>query len=81
MAGAVLNTINTRLDAAIIAFALDHGDAKVLILDREFSKVAKRHLGVLQGKPLVIDFEDDPEFAGKLEYEDFLREGDRTLLG
>src|SRR5262249_34584908 len=41
MAGAVLNTINTRLDAATIAFILDHGEAKVLIIDREFSKVAK----------------------------------------
>src|SRR6266849_1306598 len=44
MAGAVLNTINTRLDAAIIAFTLDHGEAKVLITDREFSKVVKEAL-------------------------------------
>ncbi len=50
MAGAVLNTINTRLDAAIIAFTLDHGEAKVLIVDREFSKVAKDALGAVQGK-------------------------------
>src|SRR6202166_3178605 len=42
MAGAVLNTINTRLDAAIVAFTLDHGEANVLITDREFSKVVDR---------------------------------------
>src|ERR1700761_1296369 len=81
MAGAVLNSVNTRLDAAIIAFTLDHGEAKVLIVDREFSKVVKDALAVCNAKPLVIDY-DDPEFAGQgerigsLEYEEFLREGD-----
>ena len=50
MAGAVLNAINTRLDAAIIAFTLDHGEAKVLITDREFSKVVKDALATLQGQ-------------------------------
>ena len=81
MAGAVLNTINTRLDAAIIAFTLDHGEAKVLITDREFSKVVKDALATCKAKPLVIDY-DDPEFTGpgerlgNLEYEDFLRQGD-----
>ena len=81
MAGAVLNTINTRMDAAIVAFTLDHGEAKVLIVDREFSKVVKDALAVCKSKPLVIDY-DDPEFKGpgerigKIEYEDFLGEGD-----
>jgi fatty-acyl-CoA synthase len=81
MAGAVLNTINTRLDAAIIGFTLDHGEAKVLIVDREFSKVVKDALATCKAKPLVIDY-DDPEFSGpgerlgNLEYEDFLRQGD-----
>jgi fatty-acyl-CoA synthase len=81
MAGAVLNTINTRLDAAIIAFTLDHGEAKVLITDREFSKVVKDALATCKAKPLVIDY-DDPEFAGpgerlgNLAYEDFLGQGD-----
>ena len=81
MAGAVLNSLNTRLDAAIIAFQLDHGEAKVLIADREFSKVVKDALALCKAKPLVIDY-DDPEFTGSgdrlgnLEYEDFLREGD-----
>jgi len=81
MAGAVLNTINTRLDAAIVAFTLDHGEAKVLIVDREFSKVVKEALAICKAKPLVIDY-DDPEYSGpgdrlsNLEYEDFLRDGD-----
>jgi fatty-acyl-CoA synthase len=81
MAGAVLNTINTRLDAAIIAFQLDHGEAKVLITDREFSKVVKEALALAKVKPLVIDY-DDPEFSGPgerlgaVEYEDFIKTGD-----
>ena len=81
MAGAVLNSINTRLDAAIIAFTLDHGGAKVLITDREFSKVVGDALAICKAKPLVIDY-DDPEFTGAgerigtIEYEDLLCEGD-----
>src|SRR5215472_4521266 len=82
MAGAVLNTINTRLDAAIIAFTLDHGDAKVLITDREYSRVVKEALAACKNKPpLVIDY-DDPEFTGagerlgEIEYEDLLHGGD-----
>jgi fatty-acyl-CoA synthase len=81
MAGGVLNTINTRLDAAIVAFTLDHGDAKVLITDREFSRVVKEALAACKNKPLVIDY-DDPEFTGAgerlgdIEYDDFLRGGD-----
>ena len=81
MSGAVLNTINTRLDAAINAFTLDHAEAKVLIVDREFSRVMKEALAKAKVKPLVIDY-DDPEYAGdgerlgKLEYEDLLKEGD-----
>ena len=50
MTGAVLNTLNTRLDAAIIAFSLDHGEAKVLIIDREFSKTVKRGARDGQGR-------------------------------
>jgi len=81
MAGGVLNTINTRLDAAVNAFTLDHADAKVLIVDREFSKVMKDALKQAKVKPLVIDY-DDPEYTGDgekigaIEYEDFLKEGD-----
>ena len=81
MAGAVLNTINTRLDAATVAFQLDHADAKVLLTDREFSKLAKEALALAKIKPLVIDYED-PEFTGagesvgSIEYEDFIAAGD-----
>jgi fatty-acyl-CoA synthase len=81
MAGAVLNTINTRLDAAVIAFQLDHAGAKVLIVDREFSQVMKAALALAKVKPLVLDY-DDPEFSGSgerlgsLDYEQLLQEGD-----
>jgi fatty-acyl-CoA synthase len=81
MAGAVLNTINTRLDAAVIAFTLDHADSKVLIVDREFAGVVKDALARAKATPLVIDY-DDPEFAGagerigSLEYEDLIAAGD-----
>jgi fatty-acyl-CoA synthase len=81
MAGAVLNTLNTRLDAAILGFTLDHAETRLLIVDREFSGVMKDALARAKVKPLVIDY-DDPEFAGAggrigtLEYEELLREGD-----
>src|SRR5471032_3487403 len=63
MTQGVLNTLNTRLDAAVIAFALDHAEAKVVITDREFSSVMKQALSLAKVKPLVIDC-DDPEFTG-----------------
>jgi 3-(methylthio)propionyl---CoA ligase len=81
MTQGVLNTLNTRLDAPIIAFSLDHADAKVVIVDREFCKVMKEALALCKAKPLVIDY-DDPEYSGpgerlgRIEYEEFLREGD-----
>ncbi len=81
MAGAVLNTLNTRLDAAILGFTLDHAETKALVVDREFSKVMKEALAFAKVKPLVVDY-DDPEFTGagerlgSLEYEELLREGD-----
>ncbi len=58
MCDAVLNTINTRLDAAVIAFQFDHAETKVLIVDREFSKVVKEALSLAKVKPLVIDYDD-----------------------
>jgi len=80
MAGAVLNTINTRLDADTIAFILQHGEARVLLTDREFSATVGKALEIAKAKPLVIDV-DDPEFAGgesigKTDYETFLLSGD-----
>src|SRR5206468_10525061 len=58
MAGAVLNALNIRLDADTIAFILKHGEAKVLITDREFAPVIARALAQLDKKPLVIDIAD-----------------------
>ncbi|MCC0048271.1 MAG: acyl-CoA synthetase [Rhodobiaceae bacterium] len=80
MTGGVLNTLNTRLDAAIIAFSLDHAETKILITDREFSATVKEALKLAKIKPLVIDY-DDPEFPqdgemlGEMEYEDFIAAG------
>ena len=81
MCQAVLNALNTRLDAAIIAFTLDHAETKVLIVDREFSKVIGEALKLCKAKPIVIDY-DDPEYSGpgerlgEIEYEDFIASGD-----
>ncbi len=81
MTQGVLNTLNTRLDAPILAFSLDHGEAKVVIVDREFSKVMKEALSLCKAKPLVIDY-DDPEYSGpgerlgQIEYEEFVSSGD-----
>ena len=80
MVGAVLNTLNTRLDAEAIAFMLGHGEAKVLITDPEFANVVAAALEMLDGpKPLVIDALD-PEYPGdtclgEIEYEDFIAGG------
>jgi fatty-acyl-CoA synthase len=77
MCGAVLNTLNTRLDAEAIAFMLRHGEAKVLITDREFSSVIER----VDHKVQIIDV-DDPEYSGpgrrlgETDYESFLETGD-----
>ena len=83
MTGAVLNALNIRLDADAIAFMLKHGEAKVLLTDREFSKTIQAAVAQLEVKPLVIDV-DDPafnggEFIGELEYEAFLEEGDANF--
>src|SRR4249920_1596978 len=81
MTQGVLNTLNTRLDAAVIAFSLDHAETKVLITDREFSKTVKEALALAKVKPLVIDY-DDPEYSGagerlgSIEYEAFVAQGD-----
>ena len=80
MCGAVLNTMNTRLDAETVAFQLHHGGARVLLVDREFSPVVGKALALLEEKPVVIDI-DDPTFQdgallGETNYEAFLAEGD-----
>ncbi len=81
MTGAVLNTLNTRLDAAVLAFTLDHADTKVLIVDREYTAVMKAALALASVKPLLIGY-DDPvydgpgEMLGEIDYEAFLASGD-----
>ncbi|WP_298960962.1 acyl-CoA synthetase [uncultured Roseibium sp.] len=81
MAGAVLHSMNTRLDAAIIAFQLDHANTKVLITDREYASVVKEALSIASVRPIVIDY-SDPEFPqegerlGSLDYEQFIQTGD-----
>ncbi len=80
MAGAVLNALNIRLDAPTIAFILDHGEAKVLITDREFSGVIEKALTQVKRKPLVIDIDDalapPGKLLGEMDYERFIAGGD-----
>lgn len=81
MCGAVLHSMNTRLDPAVIAFQLDHVDSKVLITDREFASTIKQALTLCNVKPLIIDYDDnefpqDGELLGNIEYESFLSNGD-----
>ncbi|MDM0043077.1 acyl-CoA synthetase [Variovorax dokdonensis] len=81
MCGAVLNTLNTRLDASVIAFMLAHGEAKVLLTDREFAGVIGPALATLgERRPLVIEVVDPSAPAGQqlgeIDYERFLAEGD-----
>ncbi|NMJ44421.1 acyl-CoA synthetase [Roseomonas sp. JC162] len=83
MAGAVLNTINTRLDAATIAYILDHGEAKALIVDKEFMPAVRLALVQAKAKPLVIEVDDalvpaaaKTETLGGMGYEALLSEGD-----
>jgi 3-(methylthio)propionyl---CoA ligase len=82
MTGAVLNTLNTRLDAEAIAFMLQHGEARVLLADREFSSTIERALALAgERRPLVVDV-DDPEYSGpgrrlgEKDYEALLAAGD-----
>ena len=81
MVGAVLHSINTRLDAATIAFMLDHAETKVLIVDTEFGVVLKDALSQATVRPLLIDYRDiqcDVEGTrlGDLDYEAFVASGD-----
>jgi 3-(methylthio)propionyl---CoA ligase len=82
--GAVLNALNYRLDAANLAFILDHGEAKVLLTDTEYAPVIKEALALADASPLVIDIDDteydgDGERLGEIEYDDFLAEGDEDF--
>src|SRR5579862_7769665 len=84
MAGAVLNALNIRLDAASIAFQLDHGGARIILVDPEFADVIAEALALMKGeKPFVIDVDDkafaDGKRIGEIEYEEALAEGDEQF--
>src|SRR5579859_8098844 len=80
MCGAVLNTLNTRLDTDAIAFMLEHGEAKLLVTDKEFSATVESSLSRLKKKITVVDVEDAQFPGGKrlgeTTYEQLLQEGD-----
>ena len=86
MAGAVLNTINSRVDAKTVAYILEHSEAKVLIVDRQLHSVIEKALSQIKSKPIIIDIQDN--FAdqsalkkiGDKEYEDFLSTGDDNYI-
>jgi len=85
MTGAVLHSMNTRLDAANIAFMLDHAETKVLITDTEYSNVIGDALKIAKVRPTIIDYVD-PAFPGlgsrlsETEYEDFIARGDPEFV-
>ncbi|MGA0584141.1 MAG: acyl-CoA synthetase, partial [Castellaniella sp.] len=87
MSGAVLNTLNTRLDPATIAFMLDHGEARAILVDREFSRVVGQALALrTRAEPILVVDVDDPlydgpgESVGTLDYEALLASGDPAFV-
>ena len=80
MTGAVLNSLNTRLDPEALAFMLDHGEAKILFADREFGSVIRKALELSDNKPLLIEIDDpvfgSPDPLSDQDYESFLASGD-----
>ena len=86
MTGAVLNTINVRLDAKTVSYILNHSEAKVFIVDRQLHSIIQKALITVDKKPIIIDIQDD--FAdqkllkkiGEHEYESFLNTGDESYF-
>ena len=83
MCGAVLHSINTRLDPDTIAYQLDHANSKALIVDREFLKTAKTSLELAGVSPILIEFNDSEHpikesLPEAIEYEEFLLKGDKN---
>ena len=84
MLGAVLNSLNIRLDARTIAFILEHGEAQVLLTDCGFSDTVREALDLIDRELLVVDIDDPMATGGKrlgaLDYENLLAEGDPNLV-
>ena len=86
MTGAVLNTINVRLDAKTVSYILNHSEAKVFIVDRQLHSIIEKSLPAVENKPIIIDIQDN--FAdqnllkkiGEHEYEEFLNSGDDNYI-
>ncbi len=80
MTGGVLNSLNTRLDAAMVAFILDHSETKVLLVDREYHRVVTEALAIAKVQPLVVDIDapacDDRAQIGDTTWEEFIADGD-----
>lgn len=84
MAGAVLNTLNTRLDAKTIAFMLEHAESKVLLVDPEFAQVATEALALIDQEIFIIDvadveYEGTANTIGQIEFEEWLAQGDANF--
>ena len=79
MTGAVLNSLNTRLDAAMVAFILDHSETKVLLVDREYHRTVTEALAIAKVQPLVVDIDDpqcdDRAQIGDTTWEEFIASG------
>lgn len=83
LTGAVLNSLNTRLDAQALAFILDHGECDVLLVDTVFGEVMKTAVALSSRKPLVIDIDDVGcgQRIGEMEYYEFLAQGTKDFSG
>lgn len=85
MSGAVLNTINTRLDADAMAFIFQHAQSRVVLVDREFGALVRKALSLIDSQPLVIAIDDptyqEGELVGELTYEAFVATGDEQEPG
>jgi len=85
MVGAVISALNTRLDAKMIAFMLEHSETKLLLVDLQFSPVIKEALAIMKNKPIVVDIDDalytgDKTPLGEIEYEAFIAAGDPEFV-
>ncbi|HZV21255.1 MAG TPA: acyl-CoA synthetase, partial [Hyphomicrobiales bacterium] len=85
MAGAVLHSMNTRLDAANIGFMLDHAETKLVITDTEYAELIREALRLAKNRPVIVDYAD-PAFPGlgarlgEMDYEEFLASGDPNFV-